>query len=366
MERQAILKLKDGKEFNGIAFGAENTFSIGEIVFNTGIPGYQEILTDPSYEGQIVTMTSPMIGNYGITESDYESDSIKATAMVVKKLYRGPVMKGRITLDEFLRKYDITGIEGVDTRSLTLHLRNNGSQNAVIFSPEHREEAEKALASFPDITERDLIDGVSVKKAVYNPVLGEGFLNGPEKPLKHFALIDYGIKRSIINCLYKRGAAVTLFPHTVTKDEILAAKPDALFLSNGPGDPALLTEAVALVRSLIGKLPIEGICLGHQIITIAIGGKTEKMKFGHHGSNQPVRDTLTGRTFVTAQNHGFMTTRSSLPETTSIWFENANDGTVEGLYDETLNVRSVQFHPEASPGPEEAEAIFDTFMEKAR
>ena len=366
MERQAILKLKDGTEFRGTAFGAENEASIGEVVFNTGIPGYQEILTDPSYAGQIVTMTSPMIGNYGITADDNESDSIKASALVVKKLYRGPVQQGRITLDEFMKKEGISGIEGVDTRALTLHLRTYGSQNAVIFTEDKRKEAEELLATFPEITERDLIDGVSVHKAITNPELGTGFEKAPKNPKKHFSLIDYGIKRSIINCLYKRGASVTLFPHTVTADEILKDNPDALFLSNGPGDPALLHDAVSLVRSLIGKLPIEGICLGHQIITIAIGGKTEKMKFGHHGSNHPVRDTINGKTFVTAQNHGFMTVRSSLPETTSIWFENANDNTVEGLYDESLNVRSVQFHPEASPGPEEAEAIFDVFMEKAR
>lgn len=366
MERKTILKLKDGTEFSGIAFGAENPISIGEAVFNTGIPGYQEILTDPSYSGQIVTATSPMIGNYGITDDDNESDGIKATAFVIRKLYRGPVMSGRITLDEFMKRHGITGIEGIDTRALTLHLRDHGSQNAVIFTPDKREEAEKALASFPSITERDLIDGVSVKKKILNPDLGKGFHKAPDNPGKHFALIDYGIKKSIIDCLYKRGVSITLFPHNVTEDEILADNPDALFLSNGPGDPALLTDAVALVKGLIGKLPIEGICLGHQIITIAIGGKTEKMKFGHHGSNQPVRDSLTGRTFVTAQNHGFMTVRGSLPETTSVWLENANDGTVEGLYDETLNVRSVQFHPEAAPGPEEAEAIFDIFVEKAR
>ncbi|MBO8435771.1 MAG: glutamine-hydrolyzing carbamoyl-phosphate synthase small subunit [Spirochaetes bacterium] len=366
MERQAILKLKDGKEFTGIAFGADNPISIGEAVFNTGIPGYQEILTDPSYAGQIVTMTSPMIGNYGISSTDNQSSGIKATGLIVKKLYRGPVMEGRITLDEFMKREGITGIEGVDTRALTLHLRDHGSQNAVIFTPEKRTEAETLLASFPEITERDLIDGVSVKQAVTNPDLGPGFAKPPVNAKKHFAVIDYGIKRSIIASLYRHGASVTLFPHTVKKEEIIALSPSALFLSNGPGDPALLTDAVELTKSLIGELPIEGICLGHQIITIAIGGKTEKMKFGHHGSNQPVRDTLTGRTFVTAQNHGFMTVRSSLPATTAIWFENADDGTVEGLYDETLNVRSVQFHPEAAPGPEEGDAIFNVFMEKAR
>ena len=363
--RKAILKLKDGKEFEGIAFGSEKDIPIGELVFNTGIPGYQEILTDPSYAGQIVMLTSPMIGNYGTDAADNESDSIKASALVVRKLYRGPIMKGRVSLDDFLKKNAVRGIEGIDTRALTLHIREHGSQNAVIFFPEEREEAERLIETFPSITERDLIDGVSVKKAVYNPDLGEGFEKAPENTLKHIVMVDYGIKRSIIENFYKLGASVTLLPHTANADMVMKEKPSALFLSNGPGDPALLHDAVNLVKSLIGKLPIEGICLGHQIITIAIGGKTEKMKFGHHGSNHPVRDEITGKTFVTAQNHGFMTVASSLPPTTSIWFTNANDGTVEGLFDETLNVRSVQFHPEAAPGPEDGRWIFRTFMEKA-
>ena len=270
MERKAILKLKDGKEFTGTAFGADAAQGIGEVVFNTGIPGYQEILTDPSYAGQIVTLTSPMIGNYGISSEDNESSGIKAAALVVKKLYRGPVMEGRITLDEFLRREGIIGIEDVDTRALTLHLRNHGSQNAVIFFPEDRAEAERKLAAFPEITERDLIDGVSVKKKVENPDLGPGFSKPPVNAKKHFAVVDYGIKRSIIENLYKRDISVTLLPHTAAAEDVLAVNPDALFLSNGPGDPALLSDAVSMVRALIGKLPIEGICLGHQIITIII------------------------------------------------------------------------------------------------
>ena len=361
--KKAILKLRDGKEFEGIAFGAEISLEAGEAVFNTGIPGYQEILTDPSYNGQIVTLTSPMIGNYGIRISDNESNGIKATALIIRKLYRGPVMKGRITLDEFMKKEGVPGIEDIDTRALTLHLREHGSQNAILFYPEDREKAEEKLISFPQITERDLIDGVSVKKAVAAPILGDGFIAPPEQPDLHFALIDYGIKRSIINSLYKENIKVTLLPHTADIDDVLKIKPDALFLSNGPGDPALLKDAVRLASDAIGKLPVEGICLGHQIITIAIGGRTVKMKFGHHGSNHPVQDMLTGRTFVTAQNHGFMSDPSSLPPTTEIWFRNANDDSIEGIFSENLNVRSVQFHPEAAPGPMEASAIFRIFKE---
>lgn len=361
--KKAILKLRDGKEFEGIAFGADVSLEAGEAVFNTGIPGYQEILTDPSYNGQIVTLTSPMIGNYGISPSDNESDSIKATALVIRKLYRGPVMPGRITLDEFLKENGIPGIEDIDTRALTLYLRNHGSQNAVLFYPEDREKAEQKLASFPLITERDLIDGVSVRNAIDNPDLGEGFITAPKNPDLHFAVIDYGIKRSIINSLYKENIGVTLLPYTADINDVLAIRPDALFLSNGPGDPALLNDAVKLASDAIGKLPVEGICLGHQIITIAIGGRTVKMKFGHHGSNHPVRDMLTGRTFVTAQNHGFMSDPDSLPAGTEIWFRNANDESIEGLFSEKLNVRSVQFHPEAAPGPLEASAIFRIFKE---
>ena len=361
--RKAILKLRDGKEFTGISFGADISLEAGEAVFNTGIPGYQEILTDPSYNGQIVTLTSPMIGNYGADVQDNESNGIKAAALIVKKLYRGPVMAGRMTLDGFMRKYGVPGLEDVDTRALTLHLRNHGSQNAVLFYPENRKEAEEKLLSFPLITERDLIDGVSVKEAVVNPELGSGFWKAPEHPDLHFAVVDYGIKRSIISSLYKENIKVTLLPNTAAMDDVLRIRPDALFLSNGPGDPALLKDAVRLASDAIGKLPVEGICLGHQIITIALGGRTVKMKFGHHGSNHPVCDMLTGRTFVTAQNHGFMSDPDSLPAGTEIWFRNANDNSIEGIFNEKLNTRSVQFHPEAAPGPMEASAIFKIFKE---
>ena len=364
-KRRAILRLKDGKEFEGTAFGAPVSLNAGEAVFNTGIPGYQEILTDPSYNGQLVTLTSPMIGNYGTNVNDNESSSIKASALIIRKLYRGRVPEGRETLESFMAAQGVPGLEDVDTRGLTLYLRDHGSQNAVLFYPEDRAEAEAKLESFPEITERDLIEGVAVKERTFNPDLGPGFEKAPEKPGKLICIVDFGIKRNIISCFYKRGAAVVLLPPSATAVDVLTERPDALFLSNGPGDPSLLTGAVEMTRALIGKIPVEGICLGHQIITLALGGRTEKMKFGHHGSNQPVKNLVTGSTFVTAQNHGFVTSPGSLPEGTEVWFTNADDGSVEGLFNDRLNVRSVQFHPEASPGPEEAEAIFDTFLEKA-
>ena len=360
---KVFLKLKDGKEFSGYSFGKLAEEEVGEVVFNTGIPGYQEILTDPSYNGQIVLLTSPMIGNYGITIEDMESSGVKATALLVRKLYRGPVMDGRLTLDEYLKREGISGIEGIDTRALTIYIREHGSQNGVIFTEENREKAVEKLSAYKDITELDLIDGVSVKKTVYNPELGEGFPAPPKNPARHFALVDFGVKRSIIKNLYLKNVAVTLMPHYTTAAEILSLKPDALFLSNGPGDPAYLKKEIEVIRSLVDKLPIVGICLGHQLITHALGGRTVKMKFGHHGSNHPVKDLKTGRVFVTAQNHGFMTDPESMPEDAEVWLKNANDGSIEGLIAEKHRVLSVQFHPEAAPGPEDALYIFDKFIE---
>ena len=360
--KKAVLRLKDGKEFCGIAFGYDLSLDVGEVVFNTGIPGYQEILTDPSYNGQIVTLTSPMIGNYGIDINDSESSGVKATALIIKKLYRGKVMDGRVTLDDYLKNEKIPALEGVDTRALTLYLREHGSQNGVLFYPEDREKAIEKLNEYPNITEIDLIDGVAVKQKVYNPKLGDGFTLPPERSDIHLALVDFGIKKSIIDNFYKRGVSITLLPPNVKADEVLKLGVDGLFLSNGPGDPALLKNAIDMAKICIGKLPVMGICLGHQIITHALGGETEKMKFGHHGSNHPVKDMFTGRVFVTAQNHGFMSKRSSLGNDVKIWFENANDGSVEGLMCEKRKVCSVQFHPEAAPGPEEAQSIFDVFV----
>ncbi len=361
---KGYLLLKDGTQFEGNLFGG-SAIAAGEIVFNTSMTGYSEILTDPSYNGQIVLMTYPLIGNYGVDILWNESSSIKATALVVKELYTGAIPEERITLEEFMKRENIPGITGVDTRALTLHLREHGSQNAIICKEEELEEARKLLAAFPSITERDLIEGVSVKKITPSPFLGEGFLAAPEKPAKSIAVVDFGIKRSIIENFYKRNIAVTLFPPTFKAEDIIGAF-DMLFLSNGPGDPALLQDAVAEVKKCIDKLPVCGICLGHQLITWALGGRTVKMPYGHHGGNHPVKDLDTGKTFVTAQNHGFMSDMDSLSENVHLWFVNANDNTVEGLYCTEKHVRSVQFHPEAAPGPQDASWIFDAFIGEIR
>ena len=362
MEKGHLL-LSDGTCFAGQLFGLP-AISCGELVFNTSMTGYSEILTDPSYNGQIVLMTYPLIGNYGVDESWNESCGINATALVVKRLYQGPLPPNRESLESFMARHGRCGITDVDTRALTLHIREFGSQNAVIFPDDKEVEARALLSSFPQITERDLIDGVSVKVRTADPDLGPGFSQSPKKAERHIALVDFGIKRSIIENFYRRNVKVTLLPPTFKAEDVLDKGYSMLFLSNGPGDPALLQDAVLQVRKCIGKLPVCGICLGHQIITWALGGKTVKMAFGHHGANHPVKDMQTKKTFVTSQNHGFMSDRDSLPKDVTIWFENANDGTVEGLFDSKRHVRSVQFHPEASPGPQDATWIFDSFLKE--
>lgn len=381
---KTFLVLDDGTVLKGIGFGADapycdqlagGMFPAGEVVFNTSMTGYPEILTDPSYNGQMVVMTYPHIGNYGCEEAWAESTisggGIHATALIVREAYDGPLPPGRISLDTFLKAHDTCGITGVDTRFLTLHLRTNGARNGLLvrsrsqeLSDEELETALKTVQAFPSITERDLIDGVTIKQTLVDPQLGPETCPVPTHPDLRLAVVDYGIKKSIINELYKRNVAVTLLGATATANDILKLEPkvDGVFLSNGPGDPALLQDAVTMAKTLIGKLPVVGICLGHQLITWALGGKTVKMKFGHHGGNHPVRDMDTDKVFVTSQNHGFMTDPDSLSEDVHVWFTNANDGSIEGIYHKTLPVMSVQYHPEASPGPQDATWIFDRFI----
>ncbi len=393
-----VLILSDGTCFDGVSFGAtpstvdaieaavRNATSrpilahVGEVVFNTAMSGYAEVLTDPSYTGQIVAMTYPHIGNYGVeeiwSESGPEGGSppedrstigrpIKVAGFVVRSLYRGPVPEGRVRLSDYLASAGISGITGVDTRALTLHLRDNGTQNGVICRTEteaERRRAVEAVHTFPSMEGRGLVSEVGTRRTVSIDVPRSASAGiGGDGP--HVAIYDCGAKANIIRELRALDCRLTVLPSTATADEILATDPDAVMLSNGPGDPAVLGHQVEQTRLLIGRLPVLGICLGHQIIAEAIGGETFKMKFGHHGVNHPVRDEITGRVFVTSQNHGFSVDEESLPDGVSVWFRNANDGSIEGLRDDTRRIRSTQFHPESAPGPVDSRWIFEAFLD---
>ncbi len=378
MQDKAYLVLENGTVFPGSSFGygapeasgltEGQVFPFGELVFNTGMSGYHEILTDPSYTGQIVTMTYPHIGNYGCediwSENGPEAESrkdIKVSAFVVRELYDGPIPPGRITLDAFLKKNEICGISGIDTRKLTLMLRDEGSCNAVIvrasdktggWSEKDLQLTLDFLKNLPSMEGQNLIGDVGTSEIVELP--GEG---------THIALLDCGIKANIIRELETRSCRITLLPSSATIQDIRKINPDGVFLSNGPGDPAVLKAQVTLAQEILGEFPLVGICLGHQIIGQSIGAETFKMKFGHHGCNHPVRDEATGRVFVTSQNHGFAVREESLPEGVSVRFRNANDGSIEGLEWKEKKLLCVQFHPEASPGPVDSSWIFDAFLD---
>ncbi|MGE4583958.1 MAG: glutamine-hydrolyzing carbamoyl-phosphate synthase small subunit [Sphaerochaeta sp.] len=377
METRFLL-LEDGALYKGRRFGAPaphlgQGIVAGELVFNTSMTGYQEILTDPSYHGQMVVMTYPHIGNYGCDPAFDEGlkhpSGISCSALIVRSVYEGPLPMKRVSLDRYLTHHHVVGITSVDTRSLTIHLRTKGSQNAIIFDADtsdlSQQQYEAALASvraFPHLGERDLIENVATKQVIYDPPIAGSV---PFTPVLRFALVDFGIKRSIIAELYRRKVGVTLFPPDVKARTILESGCNAMLLSNGPGDPALLIEAVEMTREVITKLPVFGICLGHQLITWALGGRTIKLPYGHHGGNHPIIDLDSKACFVTSQNHGYASEEASLPDAVHVWLRNANDYTIEGLYHTAKQVCSVQFHPEASPGPQDATWIFDRFIKIA-
>lgn len=378
MKKKAYLILADGSVFEGRSFGAEpiscsaldstqplSCRGFGETVFNTSMTGYHEILTDPSYSGQLVMMTYPHIGNYGTLREWSENDEgrIRASGLIVHDIHEGAVPAGRTPIGEYLAENGIPGISDVDTRRLTLHLRDHGSCNGVIVCSEQErltEAEEQDVLSWLEASPS--MEGLNLAAAAGRA----GITTFHETGSFHMGLIDFGIKSSIIDQLTQRDVKITCFPPDVTAEELLASGIAALFLSNGPGDPGVLTEQIKTVRSLIGTLPVFGICLGHQIIASALGSSTYKMSFGHHGGNHPVRDEYTGKVFVTSQNHGFAVRKETLPEDTGVWFTNANDGSVEGLCHSTLPVMSVQFHPEAAPGPHDASYIFDSFLAQGR
>lgn len=347
---KAKLILENGMIFEGKSFGHLGE-SVGEVVFTTGMTGYQEVLTDPSYHGQIVTMTYPLIGNYGINLDDMESNKPQVKGFIVREKCNIPNnFRCEMNLDDYLKQNKIVGIEGIDTRALTKILRNNGTMKGII-TLDHSElsEVKKEIEAFSN---KDAVSNVTTDK-IYE-IDGEG---------KHVAIIDYGIKNNILNCFKKRGCKITVFPSNVTAEEVLNINPDLVFLSNGPGDPEDLETEIENIKKIIGKKPIVGICLGHQLLALSLGGSTTKLKFGHRGCNHPVKDLETGRVHITSQNHGYVV--NEVPEDVEITHVNINDGTVEGLKHKTMPVYSVQFHPEASAGPKDSEYIFDRFLSYA-
>ena len=374
MTRHAVLALEDGTILRGRAFGAEATLC-GEVVFNTSMTGYQEILTDPSYFGQIVTMTAPQIGNYGVNEEDLESARPHVAGFIVREL--SPIVSNwRATTDlsTWLKKYGIPGIEGLDTRSLTKKLRSAGVMKACLSTEGlSDEEALKRARAWTGTVGADFVKEVTYKAAYnYNATAGdcEAFtvpgtnLNKPkDRPVRYrIAAYDFGAKTSIFRRLVASGFDVQVFPATTPASVIRAYNPDGVFLSNGPGDPAALKYAHEAVKDLIETYPVFGICLGHQIITHAIGATTYKLKFGHRGGNQPVKNTEEGRVSITAQNHGFASKADELDRCGAVVTEiNLNDNTVSGLRLKDKPVFSVQYHPEAGPGPNDADILFDRF-----
>ncbi|HKV40433.1 MAG TPA: glutamine-hydrolyzing carbamoyl-phosphate synthase small subunit [Blastocatellia bacterium] len=372
---EAILALEDGKVWHGEGFGAE-TEVVGEVVFNTSMTGYQEILTDPSYRGQIVTMTYPLIGNYGINEEDIEAAHPFVEGFVVRELsrLRSNWRSGK-SLDGYLRESRIPGISGIDTRSLVRHIRERGSMRGCLSTIAKNDEAAISRArSAPEMAGLDLASVVSTKSsytwtddqgmAYGSPrLLHNRDCNPPTNPRLHIVAFDFGLKYNSLRSLASLGCRITVVPACTSAEDVAGLKPDGIWLSNGPGDPEPLTGVVGNLKKLIGRYPIFGICLGHQLLGLAFGGRTYKLPFGHHGGNQPVKDLLTGKIEITAQNHGFAVDPDSLPADCEITHVNLNDGTVEGLRHKSLPVYSVQYHPEAAPGPHDASYLFDRFID---
>lgn len=364
---KAYLVLSDGTVFAGKSFGAAGTKQ-GEVVFNTSMSGYQEILTDPSYYGQMVAMTYPLIGNYGVNTDDFESDKVWLSAFIVKEYSRTySNYRADKSLGEFLKEQGVIGIEGVDTRKLVRHIREQGSMNAVISTEtEDVEKLKKMAAEIPSIEGQDYVKEVSCKAPyawTQKTWTQEDGYTECTNPKRHIVAVDFGIKKNILRYFADQGCKVTVVPATATIEEIEALKPDGVFLSNGPGDPEPITYGIELARKIVEKYPTFGICLGNQILGLALGGKTFKLKFGHHGGNQPVKDIATGRVEITPQNHCFAVDVDSLGNQVEVTHVNLNDNTVEGLRHKEFPMFAVQYHPENGPGPQDSTYLFERFIE---
>jgi len=367
---KALIGLEDGTVLTGESFTGPGE-AVGEIVFNTSMSGYQEVLTDPSYAGQMVTMTYPLIGNYGVNDEDMESGMVYPGAFLMREYQSVPSnFRATATLAEFLQKYNILGITGIDTRKLTRIIRTVGAMKAVVSTTDlDGDSLVRRAREWVGLIGRDMVKEVSAAKPYQwldnEPCEGYGFAEAPAGTFKVVAF-DFGIKYNQLRLLAKRGCFVQVVPAKTTAEEVLALNPDGVFLSNGPGDPAGVEGVVENVRNLLGKKPVFGICLGHQILGLAYGGSTYKLKFGHRGSNQPVKDLTTGKVEITSQNHGFCVDPESLSEDVEITHINLNDGSLEGMRHKKFPAFSVQYHPEHAPGPRDAEYLFDRFIELMR
>jgi carbamoyl-phosphate synthase small subunit len=355
---RATVVLEDGAVFEGWSFAGGGEVA-GEVVFTTSMVGYQETVTDPSYRGQIVLFTYPLIGNYGVIPGDEESRRVQAAGVLVREYTPHPSnWASERSLATLLEESGVTGVEGIDTRALTRHLRDKGAMRGIISTVEHNPSVlrEKANAH-PSMVGLDLASTSSeLTEPTLLPSLGEERCR--------VAALDYGVKSSIYKELRCRGASVVAMPGSASAEEVLATNPDGLFLSNGPGDPAALEDVVSTLRPLLGEIPTFGICLGHQLLGLALGCETYKMPFGHHGANHPVRNLNTGRIEITSQNHGFAVREDTLPEGVALTHRNLYDGTVEGIESSSLRAWSVQYHPESSPGPRDSGYLFDEFVRR--